>query len=448
MTRAPLPGGSHRPSRDGDRAHPSRRARSEAQASAMTDSATEAARRLHQRCYRGDLSAVSSAPLRAFYERQNALLEAFAAVPPADLYWTATPGKRSSETANDITEGHNATCHVDEESPLLRQEPETSSDNSLWSDLLPSTRLDDEERRARRAIILSNAVNVLLLLAQVYVYYRTGSLALLANTVDAALDFLSGLIVAGTWYLRRHADGLHTRYAYPVGRARLESVGVLVMAVLMTALTLNVLLESSTALMAYARRAAPDAARGIVLTPIVLALIAIALSSKLLLYRLCRTSRHDGVAALATDHLNDCISNVGALSAAATSRWWPPLDPLGGIAFSVFILRNWWNTTSTHLDHLISRSASCELYSVVTFAALWHDERIRAIDRVCLYHVGPACFAEVDLLLDRNMPLADSHDVGESLQVRIERIPGIERCFVHLDYETQHGGDLEHKRPV
>eukprot|EP00166_Cyanidium_caldarium_P000109 ctg_1028.g423 len=111
MTRAPLPGGSHRPSRDGDRAHPSRRARSEAQASAMTDSATEAARRLHQRCYRGDLSAVSSAPLRAFYERQNALLEAFAAVPPADLYWTATPGKRSSETANDITEGHNATCH-------------------------------------------------------------------------------------------------------------------------------------------------------------------------------------------------------------------------------------------------------------------------------------------------------------------------------------------------
>jgi cation diffusion facilitator family transporter len=303
------------------------------------------------------------------------------------------------------------------------------------------------DKYVQRAIIASNIANLLLLLCQMYAYVSTKSLALLANAVDAVLDFLSGIIIGLTWYVRHYGSTCTTRYRYPVGRARLESVGVIIMAVLMTALTLNVLTESLTSLALYVM----DSQRAIGASSLkrpVLVLVSIALLSKVGLFLYCRASQQDAVSALATDHWNDCLSNIGALSAAALAKWWPPADPVGGILISCFILRNWWRLTSRHLDQFMSRSASSNLHSVVTFAALWHDPRIRAIDRVCLYHVGPACFAEVDIVLDPNMPLAICHDIGESLQARIECLPDVERCFVHLDFETAHRTDVEHQWPV
>ena len=43
------------------------------------------------------------------------------------------------------------------------------------------------------------------------------------------------------------------------------------------------------------------------------------------------------------------------------------------------------------------------------------------------------------------MPLEESHDIGESLQRKIENLDSVERAFVHLDYECAHHPSLEHK---
>lgn len=36
------------------------------------------------------------------------------------------------------------------------------------------------------------------------------------------------------------------------------------------------------------------------------------------------------------------------------------------------------------------------------------------------------------------MSLREAHDIGESLQMKIESLPMVERAFVHLDFETTH----------
>ena len=46
------------------------------------------------------------------------------------------------------------------------------------------------------------------------------------------------------------------------------------------------------------------------------------------------------------------------------------------------------------------------------------------------------------------MPLKRSHDIAESLQITIEKIEGVERAFVHADYETSHKAQDEHVYPV
>ena len=45
---------------------------------------------------------------------------------------------------------------------------------------------------------------------------------------------------------------------------------------------------------------------------------------------------------------------------------------------------------------------------------------------------------EVDIVLPENMPLKEAHDIGESLQAKLEKVPSVERANVHLDWNSHH----------
>ena len=42
--------------------------------------------------------------------------------------------------------------------------------------------------------------------------------------------------------------------------------------------------------------------------------------------------------------------------------------------------------------------------------------------------------------------LQEAHDIGESLQKKVESLDEVERAFVHLDFETSHDPTSEHKQ--
>lgn len=45
---------------------------------------------------------------------------------------------------------------------------------------------------------------------------------------------------------------------------------------------------------------------------------------------------------------------------------------------------------------------------------------------------------QVDIELPEDLPLKVAHTIGESLQIKIENLPEVERAFVHLDFECDH----------
>ncbi len=47
--------------------------------------------------------------------------------------------------------------------------------------------------------------------------------------------------------------------------------------------------------------------------------------------------------------------------------------------------------------------------------------------------------------MDEDLPLKISHDVGQSLQRKLEGLEDVERAFVHVDYEADHDIAEEHK---
>ena len=98
-----------------------------------------------------------------------------------------------------------------------------------------------------------------------------------------------------------------------------------------------------------------------------------------------------------------------------------------------------------NVKNLIGHTASTSFLQKITFIAVNHHPDIKFIDTVRAFHFGINFLVEVDIVLDENMPLNKAHDVGESLQKRIELLDEVERCFVHLDYEYLHDPKGEHK---
>ncbi|CAF3989924.1 unnamed protein product, partial [Rotaria magnacalcarata] len=74
-----------------------------------------------------------------------------------------------------------------------------------------------------------------------------------------------------------------------------------------------------------------------------------------------------------------------------------------------------------------------------------HSPLIEKIDTVRAFYFGTSFLVEVDIVLREDMMLKQAHDIGESLQKKIEELPEVERAFVHLDHEYSHCASDEHK---
>jgi len=77
--------------------------------------------------------------------------------------------------------------------------------------------------------------------------------------------------------------------------------------------------------------------------------------------------------------------------------------------------------------------------------------RVRAVCMLCV-HVVCACsssfLVEIEIVMDERTPLRESHDCGILLQHKIEDLPSVERCFVHIDYAHRDVDDHDHNTPV
>lgn len=100
--------------------------------------------------------------------------------------------------------------------------------------------LDSSDRIVTIAIYVNFAANFILLAGKIAVVISVSSMSVLASLVDAVLDFLSTVIVWTTTWLISRQD----QYKYPVGRRRLEPLGILVFSVIMITSFVQVALES------------------------------------------------------------------------------------------------------------------------------------------------------------------------------------------------------------
>jgi len=288
------------------------------------------------------------------------------------------------------------------------------------------------------AITGSLALNVVLLCLKVAAAVTTGSITIIASTVDSALDLVSGYVLHLTQRLIASSDP----YKYPQGRKRLEPVGIVIFACIMSLAAIQVIIEAFKQLMYGFITGEPDDLGVGVFGFVVLGLT---IGLKLLMYFFCRfvkeKYRSTSSDAYAQDHLNDCMTNTIGILAVIIAVSFPYLwffDGAGGIIISLWIIYSWLETAKEQIQNLTGLAANPFLLQQITHAAFCHHKLIQKVDTVRGYHFGEGFLVEVDIVMDEKTALKDAHDVGESLQIKLEEMEEVERAFVHLDYEWDH----------
>lgn len=291
----------------------------------------------------------------------------------------------------------------------------------------PEEEMDSQHKIVTIAIYVNLVANTVLLAMKIVVTILTSSLSVLASLVDAALDFLSTAIVWVTTRLISRQD----RYSYPIGRSKLEPVGVLIFSVIMITAFFQVLLEGFQRFMGNDQTV-------VRLTTSALIIMAATVVIKGLCWFWCRMIKNSSVQALAQDAMTDVVFNffsiIFPLVGYYAQVWW--MDPLGGVLLSLWVIINWSETSANHIKNLTGRAASADERNILLYLSMRFAKTIKQIQGLQAYHSGDKLIVEADIVVDENINIRDAHDLGESLQYVLESVPSVDRAFVHLDYAS------------
>jgi len=400
----------------------------------------------HFRKTKDDLKAIRNSGLREFYERQNEILDGFAEVeeilsstlpdtiiktlshrtsvsgtPTAPYAILASPRVRSDMNGSGI-ESMEQGDRPDEEDPLLPQS---------------QTREEARLRADKIALNVNILVNIILLSLKGVAVMLSSSISLLASFVDAALDFLSTLIIWGAAFAAARGDsGIMSKY--PAGRKRFEPLGVLIFSVCMIASFSQVFVESVRKLV---KNESGDAGT---LSLFGKATMIATIAVKLVIWMWCSKFRSSGILALAQDAKNDVFFNVFSLLLPWLGEIFSirQLDPIGGALLSIYIIMEWIRTLHENFVKLSGHIASSDHhFRILYLISSFHP--VKEISYLEVYHVGDELIVEVDVILPQETSLHYAHDVGETIQATLEALDMVSRAYVHLDYSStnpaQHG---------
>jgi len=261
----------------------------------------------------------------------------------------------------------------------------------------------------RWASYASLALALVMLFVKGAAWLLTGSVALLASAVDAAVDLAaSAATVIAVHYARRPADREH-RY----GHGKAEAVSALLQAVFLAGAAVTLLGEAVQRFLVPHPVAALDAGLAVIAVSLCATLALVAFQT----YVVKRTDSQ-AIGADFIHYSTDVLINVMALAALGLIRLtgWQQFDPIFAIAMACYLLFSGWRIARTAfavvLDRELPEPERRRIERTILAEPLvkgLHDLRTRS--------AGDRIFVEFHLELDHGLTVAQGHTVAD----RVER---------------------------
>lgn len=203
---------------------------------------------------------------------------------------TPTGNTKVKRTPKNLYKVQNSESTPLLQSPYEDEEDDDDEERPLLPDFEPDEDEDSQSPTVTFAIYLNLVANTILLILKIIVTVLTSSVSVLASMVDAALDFLSTAIIWVTTRMISQQD----QYKYPVGRRRLEPIGVLLFSVIMITSFFQVALEGI-------KRLTSGDHEIVQLSPAAIAIMSSTVLIKGACWLWCRLINNSSVQALAQD---------------------------------------------------------------------------------------------------------------------------------------------------
>ncbi|GKV45939.1 hypothetical protein SLEP1_g52965 [Rubroshorea leprosula] len=243
-----------------------------------------------------------------------------------------------------------------------------------------------EQIEQERAMKISNYANIVLLILKIYATITSGCIVIAASTLDSFLELMARSIL---WFAYSSMKDVNI-YKYPIGKLRVQPLGIILFAAVMAMLGLQVLIQALEELIKDEPSEKMSSNQLIWLYAIMITAIGV----KLALWLYCRTSRNMIVRAHAEDH--DVVTNLVGLVAAVLGDkicWW--IDPAGAIAVALYTIINW----SGNVMENARQSAPPDFLQKVTYLVIRHP-LVKRIHTVRAYTSGVLYFVEVSFVCD------------------------------------------------
>jgi cation diffusion facilitator family transporter len=227
--------------------------------------------------------------------------------------------------------------------------------------------------KVKLAVRGSFTVNFFLFIIQLYAAVTTGSLALFATAADAFMDLVSSIVMLVTSRMSSRPKP----YKYPVGRRRVETMGVIMFCALMTIVAVELIIESAKAL-----AAGKTESEQLHIVPLIC--VGVAIFSKFCMLLYCYgLRRYPAAHVFYIDHRNDlAVNGFGLIMSVVGDRFVWYLDPVGACCIALLILFSWASTAFENMWLLVGKCAPREFVNKCIYVTLTHDQRIQKVDTV------------------------------------------------------------------
>ena len=269
----------------------------------------------------------------------------------------------------------------------------------------------DETTVHTRAARWSVGVGVAVLSLKLGAWALTGSVALLSDALESIVNVVAAAVML--WAVR--VAHLPADEDHPFGHGKAEYLSAIIEGVLIgvaAALTINA---------AWERFLSPRAVRSVG-EGIVVSVVASLANTALGVYLLRAGRRVRSLALEADGHhvLSDVITSAGVVLGVAAARltgWWR-LDPLIAMLVALNILWVGWRLVRRSMGALMDELADPEEAREMERELDEAARRLgaRGVRRLRLRRVGPAAQADVQMLVDPEMPVGRAHSLCDALE--------------------------------
>lgn len=279
-----------------------------------------------------------------------------------------------------------------------------------------------------RVTLIGMAVNVMLVLAKVFVGIFTGSIALIADGMHSGSDIATDLAVIGGIRLAvRPADSSH-----PYGHGRYETLAGGAVAGALILVGMYIAWDAGLAL--YADHVSYP---GI---PVIIVAIASILSKEWVYRRTIRVARRLQSTALhanAWHHRSDALSSVAVLFGGIGGLvGWGHADQIAGIVVGAMVVAVGAKTVRDVLHELLEGSlSSAEIEAIRD--AVERIAEVRSFHKLRARSVGREAFIDLHVLVDPRLSLLRAHEISMRVEDEVRSVCSRPvNVTVHIEPDT------------